>query len=272
MGKTNSTAKKRKQDETFKAVRNIGCVVAILGVVGFFYFKTVMSPPPLDPGNQCPARPTSVTVLLVDVTDPMNLPQRQDFLNQLDRLVDDIPRYGKLIVVKVDPISDRMLSPVIVRCNPGSARDETDVNGNPARLDKLHNEKFVGPIRAAYDRLLTASGADHSPILESVQSVALTELNKPAMADTPKRLIIASDLLQNTESATFYKGLPDPSTFTASQEFSRIRTDLRHTDVEIWMLQRSDSNQTQPRALQNLWEQIIDKEGGKLQRLYRVSG
>ncbi|ESQ92896.1 hypothetical protein ABAC460_01225 [Asticcacaulis sp. AC460] len=272
MAKPASTSKKRKQDEMFKAVRNIGGVIAILGLVGFFYFKTVMSHPPLDPETQCPARPKSVTVLLVDVTDPMNLPQRQDFLNQLDRLVDDIPRYGKLVVVKVDPVSDRLLVPVIVRCNPGSAKDETEMNGNPARLEKLHDERFVAPLKAAYDQLLTASGADQSPILESIQSVALTELNKPSIGDIPKRLVVASDLLQNTSSVSFYKALPDPVPFTNGQDFSRVRTDLRDTDVELWMLQRSDSNQTQPRALPELWEKIIDKEGGKLKRVYTVSG
>src|SRR3546814_18373103 len=65
--------------------------------------------------------------------------------------------------------------------------------------------------------------------------------------DGMRRLIVASDLLQNTKDISFYKKLPDPNTLVKSQPFSRVRTDLRGTDVELWMLQRTDSTKSQPR-------------------------
>lgn len=267
-----TAARKRKAAEGRKAIRNIALVALALGVVGFFYVRSLLDDRTLDPETLCPPVPESVTVLLVDVTDPMNLPQRQDFLNQLDRLTDAIPRYGKLAIYKVDPVSDRLLVPVITRCNPGSANDVSEVDGNPQKLEAQRREQFEAPLRKSFDGLVEASGAERSPILESIQSVNLTELQKPALDAAGKRLVVASDLLQNTADISFYGALPDPDAFVAGQPFSRVRTDLRGVDAELWMLQRGDSTETQPRKLPELWERIIDEQGGTLSRVYTVSG
>jgi hypothetical protein len=272
MARHRTRAAERKRSQNVKAARNIAIAVAFLAIVAVFYVKAMLAHKSLDDDTLCPADPASITVLLVDVTDPMNVPQRQDFLNQLDRLRSSIPRYGKLVVYKVDPVSDRLLTPVITRCNPGTARDVSDVTGNPQQVQKDWSEKFKAPLDKAFESVLSASGADRSPILESVQSAALTDLQAPSADAKPRRLILASDLLQNTDAISFYRGLPEPADLTSSQAFSRVRTDLRGVDVELWMLQRDDSRLTQPRALIDLWDQIISKEGGTLQREYTVSG
>lgn len=272
MARRKSASQQRKSAETLKATRNIAIVVIVLIAFGFFYWRTVSSHKQLDEVTLCPAEPASLTVLLVDVTDPMSLPQRQDFLNQLDRLSAAIPRYGKLIVTKVDPVSDRLLVPVITRCNPGTAADESEVSGNPQRIEKLHREQYEAPLKEAFEKVLSASGATRSPILESIQSVALTELQRSSFVNFPKKLIVASDLLQHTDGISFYGSLPESVSFINSPAFSRVRTDLRGIDVELWVLQRGDASRTQPRALPDLWDQIISKQGGVLNRVYRVSG
>lgn len=272
MARKMTAAQMRKRSETMRALSRISIVLLALGLLGFLYFRAVMSHRALDPSTLCPAVPDSVTVLLVDVTDPMNLPQRQDFLNQLDSLVEQIPRYGKLVIAKVDPVSDRLLSPVITKCNPGRSQDVSEVSGNPAKLEAMHRDQFVRPLRDAFDGLTSASGAPRSPILESIQSINLTELQRGVAKDGARKLVVASDLLQHTSEMSFYKELPDADELLSSAAFSRVRTDLRGTDVELWMLQRSDSKLTQPRRLPELWDRIIQIQGGRLMRLYTVSG
>lgn len=272
MTKRLTTSQRQKRRETLHAVRNIAFVAVALAGISVLYYKAVLSHRALDKVTLCPAAPDSVTAVLVDVTDPMNLPQKQDFLNQLDVLINQVPRYGKLVVVKVDPISDRLLTPVIVRCNPGSANDVSDISGNPAKLEAMRREGFLKPVQAAFTELTRASDAPRSPILESMQSINLTELQRGVSKGAQRRLIVASDLLQHTADVSFYKRMPEPEEFISSLEFSRLRTDLRGTDVELWMLQRKDSKSTQPRKLPDLWERIIDAEGGRLVRVYTVSG
>lgn len=267
-----STSRQRRGDETKKAIRNILVVLALVGVVAFFYFRSVLSQRPLDEETACPSDVDGVTVLLVDVTDPMNTPQRQDFRNQLDKLLGQIGRYEKLVVVKVDPVGSSLLAPVITRCNPGSARDVTDVDGNPQKLERQHRELFIQPMTEAFEGLMVASGAARSPVMESVQSVALSEFQKSGVDDGERRLILASDLLQNTDRVSFYEGLPNPKEFVKTQAFQRVSTDLSGVDVELWLLQRDDSQQTQPNALHEFWDYFINEQGGQVTRVYRVSG
>lgn len=241
-------------------------------LIAFIWFQVSASNRDLNATTLCPAEPESITVLIVDVTDPMNMPQRQDFQNQLASLRNSIPRYGQLIVAKVDATGDKLISPVIVRCNPGTAADVNDRTGNPRAVQRRHDEEFVAPLDAAFASISEASGADQSPILESVQSVALTELLTPAAADKPRKIVLVSDLLQNTNDISFYGALPDPTSFTASPAFRRVRTDLRNVKVELWMLERGDAATTQPRALVDLWDHIIAKQGGTVSRVYSVSG
>lgn len=267
-----SAARQRQSDQSVKAWRNIVIAVVLVGTIGFFYFRSVLNNRTLDEETMCPSQVDKVTAVLVDVTDPMNTPQRQDFRNQLDRLLRQIKRYEKLVIFKVDPVGNTLLIPVIVRCNPGSAADVTDVDGNPKKLDKMHREGFIKPMERAFETLMEASSADRSPVMESIQSVGLSEFQKAGLEGAGKRLIVASDLLQNTDRVSFYDGLPDPDEFVKTQDFLRVSTDLSGVDVELWMLQRDDSSQTQPRALPDFWEQFISEQGGRVTRVYRVSG
>ncbi len=260
----------RKQNQS--ALVKIAVAILIVGVVVTFYLRVQASHKALDEVTLCPAEPTSVTVLLVDVTDPMNTPQRQDFMNQLARLKNSIPRYGELVVSKVDPTDANLLLPIITRCNPGTAADVNEATGDPAFVQKQWGEGFDKPLQTSFERLTTASGSEKSPILESIQSVALTEFQKPGREGVPRRLVVASDLLQNTGEISFYRGLPDPRKFTSSAAFRRARTDLRGVEVELWMLERSDAAFTQPRSLADLWDRVITEQGGDLKRVYNVSG
>ena len=266
-----SAAAQRAAKESRVGLVQILGAVATIAVVGALYYSVARGNRALDE-NLCPATPSSITVLLVDVTDPLSVAQRQDFQNQLIRLRNSIPRYGKLIVVKVDSAASQLLAPVIERCNPGTAEDVNEWTGDPNGLQKMHREGFEEPVGRAFEGLSRASGAERSPIFESVQSVSLTELLPPDVVELPRRLVIVSDLLQNTDAVSFYSGLPDPAALLSSANFRRVRSDLRDVEVEIWMLERSDAPRTQPRALIDLWDAAIAEQGGTVDRVYNVSG
>lgn len=267
-----SAASKRSAHESRVGILKIACVAVGVAAIGAAYIVVAKGNRALDEETLCPTSPASITVLLVDVTDPMTTAQRQDFRNQLTRLRNSVPRYGKLIVAKVDSAASNLLEPVIVRCNPGTAADVSELTGNPRSVQQAHQEGFIEPLDRAFQTLSAASGADRSPIFESVQSVALTELQPPEVANLPRRLVVVSDLLQNTDNVSFYRGLPDDDALLSSPAFRRVRTDLTDVEVEIWMLERSDAPQTQPRALIDLWDRAIAEQGGVVTRVYNVSG
>ena len=270
MGRYKSAKQQRGEAQTRSAYSKIAGVAVAFAVLIYIYVCKL--PPILDPVTLCPASPEAITVLLVDVTDPLNVPQRQDFINQLDRLRSDIPRYGKLAIFKVNPLSDQLLTPVIERCNPGTAKDVSVWTGNKERTAKLWKDKYMDPLDSAFKQIMGASNAPQSPILESIQSVVLTQMKLQAADGKPKKLIIASDLLQNTARMSFYSGLPTPESALASDTFRMLRTDLKGIDVELWMLQRPDSKERQPAQLRQVWQAMIGEMGGTITRIYNVSG
>lgn len=271
--RSRATATARREGrETRMGIFLILLVIAVVLAVGFAFWRVTSDRKALDDTTLCPPDPVSLTVLLVDVTDPMTIPQRQDFMNQLAKLKNSIPRYGKLVVVKVDSTEANLLAPVIVRCNPGTAADVSDLTGNPAALQRRWQTEFEEPLQTAFEQLAQTSGADRSPILESIQSVALTELQRPGMESKPRRLVLVSDLLQHTKDISLYRSVPDAAQLLRSTAFRRVRTDLRGIDVELWMLERGDAAATQPRALADLWDQMLSEQGANVVRVYNVSG
>lgn len=269
---TRSPRDMRRAGETRKGLLFLGIAAAIIFGVSAFYVATLRGQQELDSATLCPAMSSTMAVLVVDVTDPMNAPQKQDFLNQLARLKNAVPRYGQLTIVRVDAAAGGLLRPVITRCNPGTAADTSDLKGNPAKLQRQWEEGFSKPLDEAFASITEASGSETSPIFEAVQSVGLTELQKPGREGVPKQLILASDLLQNTPTISFYQGLPDPTDFVRSDAFRRVRTNLQGVKIELWQIQRLDSSKTQPRALSELWEKAINEMGGSVERIYNVSG
>lgn len=254
--------------------RSMAIVIAILTVVlagGAWFLKARNDRLAMDE-HLCPPNPDSYLAVLVDVTDPMSLPQRQDLRNKLEDLKGEIRKGGKISIYKVDTANEKLLTPILEVCNPGDASDVSEMSGDPKAVQKLWNEKFEKPLDQAFQEVAVASGSDTSPILQSIQSVTLTDLKDRQAKDKPRKLIVISDLLQNTPGLSFYRSVPSADEVVKGREFATARTDLRGVDVELWMLQRSDYSTSQPRTLAELWDALISVQGGNVKSVYRVSG
>src|SRR3954471_22854191 len=58
----------------------------------------------------CPVQgEDSVTVVLVDLTDPLTVPQRQDLTNQLEAVRNSVPKHGRLTLYKVAATNQQLL-------------------------------------------------------------------------------------------------------------------------------------------------------------------
>lgn len=251
----------------------IAGVVLVLGLVTSVWLEQRKTNPDLDRATLCPAQgPASVTVVLIDATDDLSAPQARDFQNQLERLRAEIPRHGLLEVFLVRDTGDGLLQPTLSLCNPGRGSDVNEFVGNPQRTEARWRSAFQTPLDEAFQLAVSPSAASRSPILESIQSVALTALQPAERIGLARKLIVVSDLVQHTEAISFYRGLPEPGALEASPAFRQARTDLRGIDVELWMLQRPALSVRTQAALAQLWEGLIREQGGRVVRIYNVSG
>jgi hypothetical protein len=212
------------------------------------------------------------TAVVVDLTDPLTVAQKQDLVNQLEDLRNDIPKYGRVSLFKVAPAGGQLLQPVLDLCNPGDGSELSETNANPAAARKRWEAGFSKPLDAAFRSLAEASGAESSPILQSVQSVALTKLQRPDAKGKPRKLVLVSDLIQHTPGLDFYKHVPTVDELTRSEPYQTAKADLRGVEMEIWMLTRPGLAHLQNTKLAQLWADAFTEQGAKVTRAYNVNG
>lgn len=246
--------------------------VVIVVFVGWQVWAQLSGQRTLD-ASLCPVNGAdSYTAVVVDLTDPLTVAQKQDLINQLEALRNDVPKYGRISLFQVAPAGDQLLRPVLDLCNPGDGSELSEANANPAAARERWEEEFSKPLDAAFRSLAEASGAETSPILQSVQSVALTKLQKPAAKGKPRKLVLVSDLLQNAHGVDFYKHVPTWEELKRSEPYQTAKADLTGVDMEIWMLTRPGLSHLQNTKLAQLWAQAFTKQGAKVTRAYNVNG
>jgi hypothetical protein len=271
MARRKTRVAQREQRKKLGAILGVAAIVALI-LAGGGWFLLEKSKLQSTDENLCPPEPSEFTAVIVDVTDPLTLAQRQDLRNRLDQLRQELRLNGQIAFYKVDASNAKLLQPILKRCNPGTAGDFSHVDRDLKRVQATYDDKFEAPIVQAYEGIFSASGSDRSPIMQSIQSVNLTELQTAVAKGKPRQIVLISDLLQNTNNLSFYGRLPPAEEVLGNPDFRAASTNLAGVRVKLWMLQRPDYKQTQPRALPDLWNILLQEQGALSVKAERISG
>jgi hypothetical protein len=142
---------------------------------------------------------------VVDRTDPISSTTALALSNELQTIVGQVAQYGALHLYAIDGASEGVAEPIFFRCNPGSEDDVDELTGSKERARRRFDREFAAPLQGAIESLTSAKTATSSPIMEGIQGAALRALSSPNVKEaSPKRLIIASDFMQNSEAVSFY--------------------------------------------------------------------
>ena len=248
-------------------------VIAAAGAGGYWYWKATQAHIPIDKASLCPVDgPFAITVVLLDRTDPLNTIQKQDLRNQVERIVSGIPRHGKLEFYTVEPVEERPLQPRYAMCNPGRGAEIDPTIGNPRRVEERWRTGFRAPLDEALRDLMAPGTAPSSPIMESIQSVAVTEFASRQRTDAKLQLFLASDLLQYTSGYSHYRGIEDFAAFRSTPYYRKVRADLRGVDVDILYVQRDKQIELGSRRLVRFWEDYFADQGASIARVHPVKG
>jgi hypothetical protein len=227
----------------------------------------------IDPTTLCPiARsPSEVAVLLLDMSDEVSEQQRLKIRNEFDRLKASIGRFGLIEAYVVDQFEQRVTTPQVHLCNPGSGADLNKLYQNP-ELARRKWEDFVGQLDTELLRLMKTPTSRTSAIFEAVQATALRTFNQRHYDGIPKRLVIVSDLMQNVPNKlSQYREIVPFDTFRTSPYFSEVRADLTGIAVTLLYLVRPHSRPKWPDHYQ-FWEQYFLAQGATVQKLEPVWG
>ncbi len=245
-------------------------VIVIFGALWFYAKGQYVE---IDKDSLCPKScPAEVTVVLIDQTDPFTTVQRESLRQHLKDITQEIPRHGLLELYTIAPIREDLLKPKFRMCNPGRGSEINPIIGNPALVERRWREDFFVHLEKSLEDIWRPDQATNSPIMESIQSVAVSAFKDPSVSQIPKRLIIISDMIQHTSELSQYGGLIDFDTFRSSAYYIRVRPSLNDVKVEIYYLRRTTRRQIQGRKHIEFWQSFIADAGGTLIRVISVEG
>lgn len=234
-------------------------IFVALGLAGAIWIRAHQVP--VDANTLCPEdRPSEgTTLLLIDKTDPMSKKQVDVLKREMTRLGRQLHEHERLSIFLIDSDVDRVIYPVFSRCSPGSSSRANPVYENPRLISERFATEFGQPLNQTMDALVRPETHPSSPILEAIRDATATP--EFAYSNPPRRLIIASDMLQNVPEFSLYKGVPRLGEFMDSPYAVSLHTALRGARVQIIALERREFRERQDAKFENFWRKYLVESG-----------
>jgi hypothetical protein len=270
----NAGATKPRSGGTGKIVAISFGIVALVGVGAWLIFMSRALRVPTDAVTLCPTdRDVSgITVVLLDLSSALSAPQGLDVRNQLVRVRNAVPTFGRIEIYVVDSVGERVIQPVVALCNPGTGEEMNRLYQNPELARKRWEEEFASTLEGELDSLLGAPDSPTSPIFEAIQATSLRTFGNPSFdAVVERQLIVVSDLMQNTPRLRMYSAIPDFADFSSTSAFADVRANLAGVGVTVFYLQGPNASQRWPAQI-DFWSRYFEAQGAALDRVVPISG
>ena len=269
--------RKHRRDPIWKLVLAIILIgmVLIVFIGGFIWYLTEKNKPKLDKDTYClETGPTAMMVVIIDTSDSLNLIQRTDLMNEMEKLIDTVPRNGLLEIYAVRTLQEQQVppQPVFSRCNPGELKEISQWTDNPKLVERRWREGFREPLNSVLEQMLVPNPADYSPIMESIQWVAINSLTVLGRSPITKDLIIVSDFLHNTTEFSHYQGNVDFDSFKNSSYFRKVKAPMDNVRVDLMIVRRETRSGIQSTALLQFWNDYFEYQGVERLRFVKLAG
>lgn len=272
-------SKRRKQlgnssvSKNYKAFLILALSVIVLGIFAALNFQATSDQEKIDQSTYCKKdKDSEITVILIDHTDTITTIQRAALENRLWDIVNSVGKNSKIKLYEVNNVKAQVLNPAIDICNPGSEKDVNEFTGNKMLAHKKFEERFRKPLKLILDGILSKENATNSPIMEAIQSVAVTSFIGEEKAAEKKRFILVSDLLENTKNYSLYKSEVNFEDFKNSEHWKSVRSDLSDVDVEIFFLRRNGADKFQNTNLRKFWINFFEEQRAVVSRFLPIEG
>ena len=140
----------------------------------------------------------------------------------------------------------------------------------PEKVAKKFELQFGLSLQKVLDKLRKGETYDESPIIETIQRLTQSE-NFSSIAEN-RKIIIISDMLQNTRPINHYKKYSADS-FIESKYFNEVKPELNNTDVIIYYLASNNSKARnfQGERHKNFWRKVFKKSNADSYSLIPIS-
>jgi hypothetical protein len=165
-----------------------------------------------------------------------------------------------------DYCSGAYIQPLFSGCSPGSGRDvDSSLYGNPDLANREWKLKFADKVDEIVRQLRETKVGDSSPLLEGLQSVAVTSFGPASRQKVEnKRVVVLSDMIHNTPALNLYQGAPSARSFIGTPYYAKTRASLRGAAVDVFLIVRDTARQVQQPTLYKFWVDLIQASDGFL--------
>lgn len=239
------------------------CAVAI---GAFLYYKFFVADNTIyDEETLCAVDGASgALTVLIDTSDPISVVQKELIAAKLK---DDIAAVATGTLIAVSPLGiDNTAS--FWACKPVDPQQVNQWVDNPRMRAVVFEEKFMQPLNDTLQTMMVAEGASTSPIMESILPTIL-RAEAPVVNEGSKTLIMISDMIQNSENFSFFRG-ESWTSFQQSEKFKRLGSNLSGYDVRLYLIPREQYSAITLETLQEFWRGYFDHQrvsSIKLERL-----
>jgi hypothetical protein len=254
----------------------IGGALAVLALgvlgAGAYVYVSAARPPALDRATLCPVEgPRSITVVLLDSTDDIPDVGKHEIRTVLTDMAEAVPVYGLLELRLLDPKLPGGRQ-IFAKCNPGDGANLSEYTANPRLAKKRWIEGFREPLEAALESGFQPLPGKTSPIMETVQRIAVDRFTGHAAEEAPKTLVLVSDMLENAPDYSQYAGDLTYGRFKSSRAYKRLQTDLHGAEVTIYYIQRASAKPFNSADHIRFWVDWIRDNKGRFKEANKLQG
>ena len=192
---------------SFKTVIGVLMILGVLGaliLIGVYNYRLSRSSGLT--AELCPADgPVAHLAILLDTTDPLAKTHLQLTRQIIESKINAAATGTRVSFSTVDPDSGVRQSAFFSICKPPSGMEVSQFTENPRMVQEKYETEFLDPVDSGLASLLTIPEALSSPIMEGIQEFA-SRIPEFTTTDSPRELIIMSDLMQHSDSFSFYRG------------------------------------------------------------------
>lgn len=245
-----------------------------LGVLstGAYFYLTAARPPVLDRVSLCPVDgPRSISVVLLDSTDEIPGIAKRELRTLLVDMAETLPTYELLDIRLLDPMVPGGRS-IFAKCNPGDGSGLSEYTANPQLAKKRWMESFRAPLDEALEKGFSPLPGKTSPIMETIQRIAVDRFTGRVAEGVPKALILISDMLEHEADYSQYSGDLSFARYKASRAYRKFRTDLYGAQVTIHYIQRQTARPINSVDHIRFWAEWIRDNNGRFKEATKLQG
>ncbi|WP_257540741.1 hypothetical protein [Sphingobium sp. CFD-1] len=231
--------------------------VVVLMAVAFAGNYRLSNKPKPDERN-CISPIVDKTAIILDRSDDTPKQTIDEILSRISGYVNDGAKTNELVsIFEISQASRTGLTPVFEACTP--QKDGNDLYENRRAIQRFYKDKFQNPLEKALNR--KASISEMSPIAEAVIDLSVSKF----LDAKSNKLIIFSDLMQNSENTSIYGCLSDEDVignFREKRAGAVERPTFKNTSIQLNIIPREGLGKAAVACRDRFWMWFFGDNSG----------